>query len=77
MAIKQILADPAIIQIKDLRTLHLSPEELLIVADLTLKLGPEEPSVFIDTIGQQIKQALPDLRIYCYIEVRKFPHKVE
>ncbi len=68
MAIKQILADPAIIQIKDLRTLHLSPEELLIVADLTLKLGPEEPSVFIDTIEQRIKHALPDLRVYCYIE---------
>lgn len=69
MAIKQILADPAIIQIKDLRTLHLSPEELLIVADLTLKLAPdEEPSSFIDTIEQQIKQALPELRVYCYIE---------
>lgn len=61
MAIKQILADPAIIQIKDLRTLHLSPEELLIVVDLTLKLGPEEPSLFIDSIEQRIKQALPDL----------------
>ena len=69
MAIKHILADPAIIQIKDLRTLHLSPEELLIVADLTLKLAPdEEPSSFIDTIEQQIKQALPELRVYCYIE---------
>ena len=73
MAIKQILADPAIIQIKDLRTLHISPEELLIVADLTLKLGPEEPSVFIDTIEQQIKQALPDLRVYCYIESEEVP----
>ena len=73
MAIKQILADPAIIQIKDLRTLHLSPEELLIVADLALKLGPEEPSVFIDTIEQRIKQALPDLRVYCYIESEEVP----
>lgn len=73
MAIKQILADPAIIQIKDLRTLHLSPEELLIVADLTLKLEPEEPSVFIDTIEQRIKQALPDLRVYCYIESEEVP----
>jgi hypothetical protein len=41
----------------------------LIVADLSLKLAPdEEPSTFIDTIEQQIKQALPELRVYCYIE---------
>ena len=74
MAIKQILANPAIIQIKDLRTLHLSPEELLIVADLSLKLAPdEEPSTFIDTIEQQIKQALPELRVYCYIESEEVP----
>jgi cation diffusion facilitator family transporter len=66
------LKRPEVLQINDLRTVHLSSDELLIVADIVIREQAElEPHHLIDQIDMQIKAALPELKIYCYIETEE------
>ena len=70
--IKTCFARPEIVNVNDLRTLHLSTDELLIVADVLLKLeAPLEPHELIDDIETDIRKVMPQVKIYCYIETEE------
>lgn len=70
--INTCFARPEIIKVNDLRTLHLSTDELLIVADVIVQLeAPAEPHELIDDIESAIRAAIPQLKIYCYIETEE------
>lgn len=70
--IRQVLASEDVAEVIDLRTLHLGPDELLIVAELTLspKATLSEHEV-IDLLEQEIRTELAPKKTYIYLETER------
>lgn len=70
--INRCFARSEVVTINDLRTLHLSSDELLIVAEIVIERQASEKShELIDEIESAIHRAIPQLKIYCYIETQE------
>lgn len=70
--IRQVLSSREIAEVIDLRTLHLGPDELLIVAELTI--SPKATSSdyeVIDQLEQEIRTVLAPKKTYIYLETER------
>lgn len=64
---------PEVKQLIDVKTVHLSPEEVLIAAKMDITDAYEGVSYkLINDIERQIRHSLPDKKAYIYIEVDEF-----
>ncbi len=64
---------PEVKRLIDVKTVHLSPEEVLIAAKMDINDAYEEISYkVINEIELQIRQSLPDKKAYIYIEIDEF-----
>src|SRR5699024_4926262 len=79
--IKEAFVRPEVKRLIDLKTLHLSADEVMIAAKIDL-VDQEEGSAYriINEIEATIRQALEDKKAYIYIEVDEYqadyhPHK--
>ncbi|MCL1950768.1 MAG: cation diffusion facilitator family transporter [Turicibacter sp.] len=72
-AIRQAFGLEEISHVLDIRTVHLGPDEILVAAKIDLVHQFEEQApVIINQIEDQIRTALPDKKLYIYIEVDEF-----
>lgn len=70
--IRQVLSSREVAEVIDLRTLHLGPDELLIVAELTI--SPKATSSdyeVIDQLEQEIRTVLAPKKTYIYLETER------
>lgn len=70
--IRQVLSSREVAEVIDLRTLHLGPDELLIVAELTI--SPKATSSdyeVIDQLEQVIRTVLSPKKTYIYLETER------
>ena len=70
--IRQVLSSREVAEVIDLRTLHLGPDELLIVAELTIspKVTSSDYEV-IDQLEQEIRMELAPKKTYIYLETER------
>ena len=71
--IKQTFARDEISRLIDVKTIHMSPTDILITAKVDIKSEFEsQSSSIINDIEKQIRKTLPDYKSYIYIEEDKY-----
>lgn len=71
--IKQAFERPEVSRLIDVKTVHLSPTEVLVVAKIDIFDHPENESyAIINNIEETIRQSLNDKKVYIYIETDKY-----
>lgn len=73
LKIQKAFQRPEVKQLIDVKTVHLSPDEVLIAAKMDITDAYEDVSYkLINDIERQIRHSLPDKKAYIYIEVDEF-----
>lgn len=73
LKIQKAFQRPEVKQLIDVKTVHLSPDEVLIAAKMDITDVYEDVSYkLINDIERQIRHSLPDKKAYIYIEVDEF-----
>ncbi|EOS7800614.1 cation diffusion facilitator family transporter [Enterococcus hirae] len=71
--IKQAFERPEVSRLIDVKTVHLSPTEVLVAAKIDIFDHPETESyAIINNIEETIRQSLNDKKVYIYIETDKY-----
>ncbi|EMF0090378.1 cation diffusion facilitator family transporter [Enterococcus hirae] len=71
--IKQAFERPEVSRLIDVKTVHLSPTEVLVAAKIDIFDHPENEShAIINNIEETIRQSLNDKKVYIYIETDKY-----
>lgn len=71
--IKQAFECPEVSRLIDVKTVHLSPTEVLVAAKIDIFDHPENESyAIINNIEETIRQSLNDKKVYIYIETDKY-----
>ncbi|EOY2590259.1 cation diffusion facilitator family transporter [Enterococcus hirae] len=71
--IKQAFERPEVSRLIDVKTVHLSPTEVLVAAKIDIIDHPENESyAIINNIEETIRQSLNDKKVYIYIETDKY-----
>lgn len=71
--IKQAFERPEVSRLIDVKTVHLSPTEVLVAAKIDIFDHPENKSyAIINNIEETIRQSLNDKKVYIYIETDKY-----
>lgn len=71
--IRQAFELPEVSRLIDVKTVHLSPTEVLVAAKIDIFDHPEKESyAIINNIEEKIRQSLNDKKVYIYIETDKY-----